>query len=130
MQSKGGLTKHMNSKHHDIATSVNSPCLTMENLEGIVKAIKTKLANEDLYGPDVNAAIEKISCSKGLFDAILPIYNLFCQKKNQDVLLEEFYGLLPINASTAYCPENNVGNLTMIEIPDHLGGFYKISQVQ
>ena len=26
-KSKGGLTKHMNSKHRDIATSVNSPCL-------------------------------------------------------------------------------------------------------
>ena len=130
-KSKGGLTKHMNSKHRDIATSVNSPCLTMENLEGIVEAIKTKLVNDDLYGPDVNAAIEKISCSKGLFDAILPIYNLFCRKKNQDVLLEEFYGLLPINASTFLnCPENNVGNLIMIEIPDHLVGFYKISQVQ
>ena len=130
-KSKDGLTKHMNSKRQDIATSVNSPCLTMENLEGIVEAIKTKSVNDDLYGPDVNAAIEKISWSKGLFDAILPIYNLFCRKKNQDVLLEEFYGLLPINASTFLnCPENNVGNLIMIEIPDHLVGFYKISQVQ
>ena len=73
----------------------------MENLKGIVETIKTKLVNDDLYGPDVNAAcIEKISCFKALFDAILPIYNLFCRKKNQDVLLEEFYGLLPINAST------------------------------
>ena len=103
----------MNSKNRNIATSVNSPCLTMENLEGIVKAIKTKLVHDDLYGPDVNAAIEKIS--KGLFDAILPIYNLFCRKESQDVLLEEFYGLLPMNASTFLnCPENNVGTLIMI----------------
>ena len=94
-KSKGGLTKHMNSKHRDIATSVNSPCLTMENLEGIVKAIKTKLVNDGLYGSDVNAAIEKISCSKGLFDAILPIYNLFCRRKTRTYYWKSF---------TAYCP--------------------------
>ena len=80
-KSKGGLTKHMNSKHRDIATSVNSSCLTMKNLEGIVEAIKTKLVNDDLCGPDVNAAIKQISCSKALFDAILPIYNLFLAKE-------------------------------------------------
>ena len=103
----------------------------MNKLEGIVEAIKTKLVNDDLYGPDVNAAIEKISCSKALFDAILPIYNLFRRKKNQDVLLEFYRLLLPINASTFLnCPENNVGNLIIIEILDHLVRFHKISQVQ
>ena len=60
--------------------------------EGVVEAIKTKLVNDDLYRPDVNGAIENVSCGKALCDAILPIYNLFCRKKNQDVLLEEFYG--------------------------------------
>ena len=84
---KGGLTKHMNSKHRDMATSFDSPSLIMENLEGIVEAIKTKLVNDDLYRPDVSGAIEKVSCGKALFDAILSIYNLFCSKKNQDVLL-------------------------------------------
>ena len=85
-KSKGGLTKHMNSKHRDMVTSFNSPSLRMANLEGIVESTKTKLVNDDLYGPDVNGTIEKVSCGKALFDAILPIYNLFCRKKNQDVL--------------------------------------------
>ena len=124
---RGGLTKHVNSKHRDVATSIASPALTMDNLKGIIEEIKTKLVNDDLYGPDVNAAIESISCSKALFDAILPIYNKFCRKKNQDAL-EEFYGLLPINASVFLnCPDNNVGNLIMIEIPDRLVGFCKLS---
>ena len=91
-KSKGGLTKHMNSKHRHMATSLDSPSLIMENLEVVVESIKTKLVNDDLYGSDGNGAIEKVSCGKALFDAILPIYNLFCRKKNQDVLLEEFYG--------------------------------------
>ena len=42
-KSKGGLTKHMNSKHRDMVTSFDSPSLRMANLEGIVESTKTKL---------------------------------------------------------------------------------------
>lgn len=54
---------------------------------------------------------------------------MFRRKRNQDKLLEQFYGLLPANASKFLnCTEDNVANLIMIEIPDRLVGFFKISQ--
>jgi hypothetical protein len=135
-KSKGGLTKHTNSKHRDAATGdtaiepgVNESSLSEENLASIIETIKTKLGSDDLYIADLNAAIEKVSCSKDLFDDILPIYNMFRRKRNQDKLLEEFYGLLPVNASKFLnCTEDNVANLIMIEIPDRIVGFFKISQ--
>lgn len=96
-----------------------------------VEAIKTKLIKDDLYGPDINAALEKVSSSKALFKVVLPIYEKFCRKKNQDKLLEEFYGLLPITPSTfLHCTDANVANLIMIEIPDRLVGFLKLLNLE
>lgn len=138
-KSKGGLTKHTNSKHRLEAaggsnddrssTTEQETRLSEDNLASAVEAIKTKLIKDDLYGPDINAALEKVSSSEALFKVVLPIYEKFCRKKNQDKLLEEFYGLLPITPSTfLHCMDANVANLIMIEIPDRLVGFFKIAQ--
>ena len=58
-KSKGGLTKHKNSKHRDTPSSTTKSaeqetCLSEENLASIVEDIKTKLIKEDLFGPDIN----------------------------------------------------------------------------
>ena len=136
-KSKGGLTKHTNSKHRGVVDTPSSTTksaeqethLSEENLASIVEEIKTKLLKEDLFGSDINSALKKISSSKALFDAVLPIYNKFCRKKNQDKMLEDFYGLLPIKPSTFLdCTDGNVANLVMIEIPDRLVGFFKIAR--
>ena len=90
-KSKGGLTKHTNSKHGGVVDTPSSTTksteqethLSEENLASVVEEIKTKLIKEDLFGPDINSALKKISSSKTLFDAVLPIYK-FCHKKNQD----------------------------------------------
>ena len=131
------MTQHKYSKHRDVTNIPSSATksaeqetrLSEENLASIVEDIKGKLIKDDLFGPDINSAIKKALSSKALFDAVSPIYNKFCHKKNQDKMLEDFYGLLPINPSTfLHCTDANVANLIMIEIPDRLVGFFKIAR--
>lgn len=134
-KSKGGLTKHTNSKHREV--DVNTPTesykdtevsLSLENLAGIVEAIKVRLIAEDLYGPEINTAVKNASCNKSFFDAVLPLYNKFCRKRNQDKLHEAFYELIPNSSQYLNCPDSNATNLIMIEIPDRLVGFFKVCQ--
>ena len=99
-----------------------------ENLTGIVKAIKTSLITADLYGPEINDAFKRASCSKTLFDDVLPLYDKFYRKKNKDKLLEDFYGLIPNANKYSNCPDSNAATIIMIEIPDRLAGFFKVCQ--
>ena len=87
--------KHTNSQHRDAVDLIPSSTtksaeqekrLSKENLASIVEDIKTKLIKEDLFGPDINSALKKVSSSK----------NKSFLMKNQDKMLEDFYGLLPI----------------------------------
>ena len=122
------MTKHTNSKHREAAVDFED-CeksrLTFESLAGIVEAIKTSLCTDDLYGTKLTAGVKIASYSKALFDAVLPLYEKFCCKKNQDRLLEEFYGWI-LDASTYLnCPNSHAANVIMIEIPDRLAAFFK-----
>ena len=133
-KSKGGLTRHINSKHREAATTSESGNFarennfSLENLTGIVEAIKTSLITADLYGPEINDAFKKAACSKTLFDDVLPLYNKFCRKKNQDKLLEDFYALISNANRYLNCPDSNAATIIMIEIPDRLAGFFKVCQ--
>ena len=64
-KSKGGLTKHKNSKHPDIPLSTTKSAkqetrLSGENLASIIEDIKTKLIKKDLFGPDINSAFKQV----------------------------------------------------------------------
>ena len=85
---------------------------------------------EDLYGPAINTAVKKATCSEALFAHVQPLYDKVCRKKNQDKLLEECYGLIPNAREYSCCPGTNAANIIMIEIPDRLAGFFKISQTR
>ena len=62
--------------------------------------------------------------------SVLPLYETFCQKKkNQDKLLESFYGLIPQSCELLNCEDFRSANL-MMHIPDHLVGFYNISHLR
>lgn len=131
-KSKGGLTKHTNSKHRENDSSSTASIseqethLSEENFVSIVEAIKTKLIKDDLFGHEINDALKNVSSSKALFQAVTTIYNMFCRKQNRDKLLEEFYGLLPTTCDMfTNCADQNVANLIMIEIPDRLVVFFK-----
>ena len=105
---------------YQVGNTDNENCLLFESLAGIVESIKTNLIAEDLYGSEINTAIRSASCSKAFFAAVLPLYNKFCHKKNQDKLLEEFYGLIHNASKYLNCPDSKAASLIMIEIPDHL----------
>ena len=84
---------------------------SLENLTGIVKAIKTSLITADLYGPEINDAFKKAARSKTLFDDVLPLYDKFYSKKNQAKLLENFYGLIPNANKYLNCPDSNAATI-------------------
>jgi hypothetical protein len=137
-KSKGGLTRHVNSKHQDAvvgegegteACSSHTHSFSLEILSGIVETIKTNVIQEDIYGTEINTSIKTVSCSEALFNAVLPMYERFSRKKDQDRLLESFYGLFPNSCKLLNCQDFRAANLIMIHLPDHLVGFHNVRQV-
>ena len=123
-KSKGGLTKHTNSKHRDdIGSPETDQTLTplcKDTISSIVESIKTKLIEENLYGTQINTSLNRVSSSEVLFNVLLNLYETFCQKKNQDKLLESFYSLIPQLCELLNCEDFRAATLVMIHIPDHL----------
>ena len=70
-----------------------------------------------------------VSYTDALFDALSPLYKTFCRSKNQDKLLECFYGLIPQSCELLDCKDFRATNLVMTHIPEHLIGFYNTRQV-
>ena len=97
-------------------------------MSSIVESIKANLIEEILYGTEINTSLNTVSSGEALLEALLPLYETFCQKKNQDKLLESFYLLIPRSCELLNCEDLRVANLIMIHIPDHLVGFYNVSQ--
>ena len=93
-KSKGGLTKHTNSKHGGTDCVSNTTPLCKETLISFVSAIKKNVIDEHLYGDEIESAINKASVTQELLDKLVPLYNKFCKSRNQDKLLESFYGLI------------------------------------
>jgi uncharacterized C2H2 Zn-finger protein len=129
-KSKGGLTRHTNSKHGDSVSipSTTTP-LCYETITSIVDTIKENIVKEKLYGENINAVVEKAIATKELFDEVLPLYTKFSRSRNQDKLLQSFYGLMPKSAELLNCTDSRVANLVMIHIPDHLVGFLNVQNV-
>ena len=131
-KSKGGLTRHTNSKHRNESQTVDSgdTGLYQDTVASIVETIKANIIKENIYGEEINTSLKTASASEALFEAILPLYQKFYTKKNQDKLLEDFYGLMPRSCELLNCTDFRVTNLIMIHIPDHLVGFYNVSQIR
>ena len=132
-KSEGGLTRHTNSKHHESVPQLSTEsgnCLSLEDLVGIVESIKTNLIAGDLYEEAINTAIKNASYSEELFTSVLPLYKVFCHNKNQDKLLEEFYGLILDANKYLNCPDANAACIIMIEIPDRLAGYFKLRLIR
>ena len=124
-KSKGGLTRHKNSKHAE-QENLEESCVVLldeDTVCGFVEAIKARIIEEDLYGAETNKALSAVSSTKALFTAVLPIYKTFTRKKNQDKMLESFYGLIPQSCELLTCEDYRIANLIMIQLPDFLIGF-------
>ena len=100
-KSKGGLTKHKNSKHVD---------------------------EENLYGDKIEASIKNITATEALFKEVERLYLKFCKNKNQDKLLKSFYGLMPKSTTLFNLVDSRITNLIMIHIPDHLVSFHNLNE--
>ena len=99
-------------------------------MASVVETIKGNnfITKENIYNEEINTVLKTASASEALFKAILPLYQTFYKKKNQDKLLEDFYGLIPRSCELLNCTDFRVTNLIMIHLPDHLVGFYNVSQ--
>ena len=99
-KSKDGLTRHTNSKHgrqenlgECLEESFNIEAFDEETVHSFVEVIKARIIEEDLYSSDTNKALATVTSTKALYEAVLPILKTFVRKKNQDKLLESFYGV-------------------------------------
>ena len=97
-KSKGGLTRHINSKHSDTplnTTSSESVMFCFDTIASIVESIKSQIMREKLYGSAMNDLVNTASCTQAFFDALFPLYADFCRRKNQDKLVESVFSLMP-----------------------------------
>ena len=128
-KSKGGLTRHVNSKHGQVPAeqSLLLKSFSLETVASIIEAIKSKITEEKLYGTEMSNGIKTATATKALYDALYPLFATFCRKKNQDKLVESFFALIPRSCDLLNCKDYRAANLIMIHIPDHLVGFYHTS---
>lgn len=130
-KSKGGLTKHKNSKHvDDVAGTTgqsNTTAIDKDTMNSIVNTIKQNIIDEKLYGGEIESSIKNAIATEALFKEVEPLYSKFCKNKNQDKLLQSFYALMPKSTTLLDLPDSRIANLVMIHIPDHLVSFYNTS---
>ena len=103
-KSKGGLTRHTNSKHRDESVDSGSdPCsddqtetpLCKDTVASIVETIKNNLIEENIYGDEININLKTVSSSEAFFNVLLPLYVRFCQKKKSRQTARVFLRLNP-----------------------------------
>ena len=123
-KSKAGLTRHVNAKHTNKANA-NIPSLTKDELTSIVNEVKAKITNEGYWDTEMTTDLAKVTSNQNLFKAVLPIYQRFCKKRNQDNFLVEFYELIPKSTALLKCENQPLCSLVMISIPDHLVSLFK-----
>jgi uncharacterized C2H2 Zn-finger protein len=126
-KSKGGLTRHVNAKHGNKSTKGhdNIPSLTKEDLHFIVNKVKTKITEDGFWDSEMTSKMASVTSNDALYDHILPIYQQFCRKKNQDKFIMDFYELIPNSSGLLKCENQQLCSLIMISIPDHLVSFFK-----
>ena len=132
-KSKGGLTRHINSKHSDTPSNTTSPESAMfcfDTIASIVESIKSQIMREKLYGSAMNDLVNTASCTQAFFDALFPLYADFCRRKNQDKLVESVFSLMPQSCELLKCESYKAANLVMIHVPDHIVGFYNINRAR
>ena len=67
------------------------PALANDGLVSIVDKVNLNLLKEGYSDKEITSDLEKIDSNDSLFDAVLPIYNGICVKRNQDKLLTNFF---------------------------------------
>jgi hypothetical protein len=96
-KSKGGLTRHVNSKHGPAPAEQSwlLKSFPLDTVASKIEAIKSKITEGKLYGTEMSNGIKTATATKALYDALYPLFATFCRKKNQDKLVESFFALIP-----------------------------------
>jgi uncharacterized C2H2 Zn-finger protein len=83
-KSKGGLTRHTNSKHgeQNKRATTNLGNLDKETVDGFVEAIKARIIKEDIYNSETNTALAAVKPTKALFEALLPLVTIIFIEPN------------------------------------------------
>lgn len=68
--------------------------------------------------------VKTTSCTEALFDAVSPLYKTFYHKRNQDVLVQTVFGLIPQSCQLLDCKNYKAAYLIMVHLTDYLVGFY------
>ncbi len=66
-KSKGGLTKHTNSKHGNadkVSSPLNTTPLCFDTIKSIVDTIKENIIAEKLYGDEIDSVVKNVSARK------------------------------------------------------------------
>lgn len=130
-KSKGGLTRHVNAKHGNKSTKgqdnipSSMPSLTKEELSSIVDKVKAKITKDGFWDSEMTSNMASVTSNDSLYNHILPIYQGFCRKKNQDKFIMDFYELIPNSSGLLKCQNQQLCSLIMISIPDHLVSLFK-----
>ena len=125
-KSKGGLTRHKNAKHGNRSTagkdnvSSSNISLTKEDLKSIVDKVKKKIKDDTFWDSEMTSNMASITSNDSLYNEILPIYERFRRKLNQDSFLTDFYELIPNSSCLLQSENEQLCSLIMILIPDHL----------
>ena len=88
----------------------------------IVEATVANLKDENLYGEDSIATLFSLKPSEKFSTDVSVLFNEFCRKKNQDVLLQKFYALIYWNWKEYFpsCEDQKAINLLLIHFPERL----------
>ena len=125
-KSKGGLARHRNAKHRRRTAkekenvSSSNISLTKEELKSIVDKVKKKIKDDAFWDSEMTSNMASITSNDSLYNNILPIYERFCRKLNQDSFLTDFYELIPNSSGLLQSENKQLCSLIMILIPDHL----------
>jgi uncharacterized C2H2 Zn-finger protein len=87
-KSKTGLTRHVNAKHGSKATAnANILSLKKDELMSIVNKVKAKITKEGYWDTGITSDLVKVTSNDNLYEAVSPVYQRFCKKRNQDNFL-------------------------------------------
>lgn len=103
------------------------PAVDSALMERFFTEILKKLRDEKFYPEEILAAITNVKPSKEFLSFIQTIFSEFCRKRNQDVLLANFYKEIYLKCKTFFpsCSNQKAINLLLIHFPQKLVGYYK-----
>ena len=92
-KSKGSHTRHVNSKMGQVSAekSLLLKYFSLDTVALIIEVIKSKITQGKLYGTEMSNSIKTATATKGLYDALYPLFATFCRKKNRDKPVESLF---------------------------------------